>query len=94
MKSSNLSASIVLYNTPEKELNQVIKCIFNSSKYIKLYLIDNSPSDRLRKFSKFHKNIFYIFNKKNIGYGAGHNIAIRKSVKEMHANLDSIIGHD
>lgn len=82
MKTKNLSASIVLYNTPENELNQVINCIFSSGKDIKLYLIDNSPFDNLRKFSKLHKNILYIFNKRNIGYGAGHNIALRKSLKD------------
>ena len=89
-----LTASIVLYKTSEIELNDVIKCIFNNSKDIKLYLIDNSPTDKLRKFEDLDCRIEYIFNNNNIGYGAAHNIALKKAMRDgikYHVVLNSDI---
>lgn len=90
----NLTASIVLYNTSEIELTKVIECIFNDKNDIKLYLIDNSPKDTLKKFGDLDPRIIYIFNNKNIGYGAGHNIALKKAIDEgvkYHIVLNSDI---
>jgi GT2 family glycosyltransferase len=42
-----------------------------------IFLIDNSPTDAL-KILATDKKIEYIFNNANVGYGAGHNIALRK----------------
>jgi GT2 family glycosyltransferase len=49
----------------------------NSTSHAALYLIDNSPTDEYRKHF-IHPRIEYIFNNKNIGFGAGHNIALKK----------------
>jgi GT2 family glycosyltransferase len=90
----NLTVSIVLYKTSEIELNKVIKCIFNNSNEIKLYLIDNSPKDNLRKFGDLDHRIKYIFNNKNVGYGVAHNIALKKAINEgvkYHLVLNSDI---
>jgi GT2 family glycosyltransferase len=46
-----------------------------------LYLIDNSPSNSLEKLNDIDKRIIYIFNDRNIGFGAGHNIAITNAQK-------------
>lgn len=45
-----------------------------------LYLIDNSPTDEARNLV-IHSNIVYIFNGKNLGFGGGHNIALRKAME-------------
>jgi len=47
---------------------------------VKLYLIDNSPTDELRHLSKIDERIEYIFSNENIGFGKAHNIALRKSI--------------
>ena len=89
-----LTASIVLYKTSEIEINNVIKCILNNSKDIKLYLIDNSPTDILRNFGNLDHRIQYIFNNDNIGYGAAHNIALKKAISDgvkYHLVLNSDI---
>jgi GT2 family glycosyltransferase len=74
-----ITFSIVLYNNKFEEINKVINSItFYNQNYI-IYLIDNSPSDFLKdKFTD--NNIHYHFCNKNIGFGAGHNIAINLSL--------------
>jgi len=73
----SIGISIVLYHNGD-EIQETINCILNSSLEIKLYLIDNSKTDILRKFSNDNR-IEYIFNDNNIGYGSAHNIGIKKS---------------
>jgi GT2 family glycosyltransferase len=46
---------------------------------LKFYIIDNSPSRTDFKYSD--NRVSYIFTGKNLGYGAGHNVAIRKAIK-------------
>lgn len=78
-----ITSSIVLYKTNKKDLHTIINCVLNSS-ISTLYLIDNSPTNELGVYANKYKSdrIIYIFNKKNIGYGSGHNIAIKKSIEE------------
>jgi len=73
--------SIVIYNADKVKLNKVISSFLNSTiKNTKLCLVDNSPKKLpyieglLKKFPE----IDYIFNNKNLGYGAAHNVAIKK----------------
>lgn len=75
-----ISASIVLYNTKKELINRVVNS-YSPSAERKLYLIDNSPSKCDGLYSD-NSNIEYIYIGKNIGYGAGHNIGIKKAIKE------------
>ena len=75
-----VNASIVLYNNDKEQIKKVIKSFFETSKKVKLYLIDNSANDALKNLADIDKRIEYIFNNVNIGYGAGHNIALQKSI--------------
>lgn len=74
-----LVASIVLYKTDIKQLIKCISCVQSHPK-VKIFLIDNSPTDDLRKIQALFKNIVYIFNPQNPGYGAAHNIALKNSL--------------
>ena len=73
----NLNASIVLFNPDFPKIAGLINVLLTSSSINRIYLIDNS-----RVSSDFFKNINveYIFTGRNIGYGAGHNIALRNSI--------------
>ncbi|QEK09173.1 glycosyltransferase family protein [Treponema phagedenis] len=87
-----ITASIVLYNTDLKELEIAIKSFSPSTSRL-LYLIDNSekPLD-IELLMVDLQFITYIFNGKNIGYGAGHNIGIRKAIEknsEYHLVMNS-----
>ncbi|MEZ7944433.1 MAG: glycosyltransferase, partial [Flavobacteriaceae bacterium] len=46
----------------------------------KLFLVDNSLSDNLRFLKNKDSRIIYIHNPSNPGFGAAHNIAIKKSI--------------
>lgn len=81
-----ITASIVTYNTTCDELETILNCAINSI-IDKIYIIDNSPNDFLRKYANLHKKIIYIYGHGNVGYGSAHNIAIR------HAELMSTTYH-
>ncbi|MFN4074566.1 MAG: glycosyltransferase family 2 protein [Cloacibacterium sp.] len=79
-----VTASIVLYNNDVKVLSDAIKSFLNSNFPYKkhLYLIDNSPNETLKQLVSISpENITYIFNPTNPGFGAAHNIAIKKAIE-------------
>ena len=78
--TKQLSVSIVLYqNSSEVEL--AVASVLNTSLNIILYLVDNSPTDRL-KYLASNNRVIYLFNDANLGYGAAHNIAMQKSIAQ------------
>jgi GT2 family glycosyltransferase len=81
MLNSQLNASIVLYHNNRRQLKKIIESFFSTNLNVKLYLIDNSSSDELKDLAEIDGRIVYLFNNANLGYGAGHNIAIRKSIE-------------
>lgn len=78
-----VTASIVLYKNDENVLLQAINSFLNSktNDIIFLYLIDNSPTDELKKIIS-DRNVEYVFNPSNPGFGAAHNIAIDRAMKK------------
>ena len=88
-----ITASIVLYNTDISQLCSAINSYAPSAERI-LYLIDNSEQEfNLKKLDIDLTHIKYIFNNKNLGYGAGHNIAIRKAF-ECNSKYHIILNPD
>lgn len=88
-----ISSSIVTYKTKRKDLQTVIECV-NKSIIEKLYIVDNSPTDELKEFVlSLSDKIEYIFGHGNVGYGAAHNIAIRKSI-ELDSKYHVVINPD
>jgi GT2 family glycosyltransferase len=81
-----ISCSIVLFNNPVDEIRNAVESFLNCSKSIRLYLVDNSAEDTFR-YKFISPQIEYIFNGKNVGYGAGHNIAIRKAQGLSHYHI-------
>jgi GT2 family glycosyltransferase len=81
-----ITASIVLYNEDLNELRATIKSFLEVPLNKKLYLIDNTPQ---KKFDNLflHKDIEYIGVGKNIGFGAGQNIVIKKIANESKYHL-------
>ena len=80
-----ISASVVVYQNDYDEIKRAVLSFFKSKLGGLLYLIDNSPDDRLKILEQLNDSIVYIFNDRNIGYGAGHNIAIKKSMSKGYA---------
>lgn len=78
-----VTASIVCYRNDRKILLEAIDSFLNSETDFPLflYLVDNSPTDELKTITN-HPNVEYIFNPSNPGFGAAHNIAIKKAMEK------------
>ncbi|WP_018616002.1 glycosyltransferase family 2 protein [Segetibacter koreensis] len=76
-----ISGSIVLYKT-DKRVKSSIESFLNTTLPVKLFLIDNSPTQEIKEQLRDllqDGRVEYIFSGKNIGFGAGHNKALRKA---------------
>ncbi len=85
-----ITASIVLFHTEKEMVDQAIRSFSPNEDRI-LFLIDNSSKACVDFDGKDH--LIYIFNGKNLGYGAAHNIAIRKAI-ELGANYHVVLNPD
>lgn len=76
-----MTASIVLYKNDRKILLESINSFISSDtkESLHLYLIDNSPTAELKDLI-VHPKVEYISNPSNLGFGAAHNIAIKKAI--------------
>lgn len=81
-----ITASIVLYNNPKVKIRKAIESFLKTNMKIKLFLIDNSPNDILRNLNT-DTRIEYIFNNRNIGFGAAHNIILKKIINKSEFHL-------
>lgn len=73
-----INASIVLYKHSFKDVEALITTLLSTRAVSTLYLIDNSPA-KTPEFENIGAHYFFVG--KNAGYGAGHNIAIRKTIE-------------
>jgi len=80
-----ISGSIVIYRNDYFEIERAVLSFFQSNLGGVLYLIDNSPDDRLKILERLHVSIVYIYTGCNLGFGSGHNIAIKKAISEGYA---------
>lgn len=75
-----ITACIVLYKNNPQVLSESIYSFLNSGRDdLFLYLVDNSPTEEL-KILIASPNVEYIHNPSNPGFGAAHNIAIKKAI--------------
>jgi hypothetical protein len=72
-----LHVSIVIYKHLYSETESLIHVLRESEVVEKIYIIDNSP---VPSCDFKQEGLTYIFTGKNIGYGAAHNIALRKTI--------------
>lgn len=95
MEKFEITGSIVLYK-PDRLVLKSIQSFLNCTMRKKLILIDNSPTDECRNLIT-HPDIEYIFNNNNnVGFGAGHNIAIRRiiDISDYHLILNPDVYFD
>lgn len=74
-----LNASIVLYKTAFGDVENLVATLHACKSVGQIFLIDNSPT-RDERFATLPAE--YLFNGKNLGYGAAHNIAIRQTIAQ------------
>ncbi|WP_439131141.1 glycosyltransferase [Polaribacter sp.] len=81
-----ITACIVLYNEDLTELTKTINSFLNVPLQKKLYLVDNTTQMRFQNIF-INKDIEYIANGKNIGFGPGHNVVIDKIKDKSNFHL-------
>lgn len=86
-----ITVSIVTYKTDTEELKRCLESLRSSLVKI-IYVIDNSQQQYLADFCKIQDNVEYIPST-NVGYGAAHNIAIRKAM-ESGARYHLVLNSD
>ena len=74
---SSTSVSIVLYRTPAEEVRCIVASLRQCEGVGDIWLIDNSE---IQTEAFMFLPATYIFNNRNLGYGAAHNIALQKSI--------------
>jgi GT2 family glycosyltransferase len=82
----DLTASIVVYCNQHSQIREAIASFLNTRLNVKLYVIDNSPEDGVRELCR-DERVVYVFNGRNLGFGAAHNIAMKASLGESNYHL-------
>lgn len=72
-----LTASLVLYNNARSLFEKAIESYLDGTDDGILYVVDNSP-DPLQCDWFQHPRVRYVHAQRNLGFGAGHNVAIRQ----------------
>lgn len=91
-----ITASVVIYNTTYQTFQELYQS-YKPDKDRKLYIIDNSEAETAYCRTISNEYTEYIFNRKNMGFGAAHNIGIRKALREgsdYHIVLNPDISFD
>lgn len=87
----NINLSIVLFNSEFTQITNLVKKLQTNKSVNQIYLVDNSP---LKNAAYENCGANYKFIGNNLGYGAGHNIAIKNSINDgikYHLVLNSDI---
>ena len=92
----DITASIVTYKTDLEELERAVNCCLDSSLRTEVSVVDNSTSDDLKALC-LALEVQYIRTGKNIGFGAAHNIALKRAPRSKYhlvMNPDVQFGQD
>jgi GT2 family glycosyltransferase len=81
-----ISGSIVVYKNSLAEVQDAINSFLNTQLRVRLFVVDNSPNDTLRRACG-DPRITYIFNGRNLGFGAAHNIVLRAAMNKAAYHL-------
>jgi GT2 family glycosyltransferase len=82
----NITASIVLYNTPSEMYLPAIHDFLQKAQDRIIYVVDNSdamPASRVPADPRIH----YIATGRNLGFGKAHNLAIRRARGESDVHF-------
>jgi hypothetical protein len=96
MQEYTVSISIVTYNNEEHigPLLDSLKKYTKKADHI-IYVVDNGSIDKTVEIVRNY-DVVFIQNKKNIGFGAGHNLVIQQIKSKYHVciNPDIVIDND
>lgn len=73
-----ISASIVLFKQDYSQFEELLEVLLSPSLDMHVFLIDNSPTNQIKSALPSHDRLSYFFCGRNLGYGGGHNVALRE----------------
>jgi len=82
----DIIGSIVAYRNPPEQIRGAITSFLNTGLNVRLYVVDNSPDDRVKELCT-DERVVYVFNGRNLGFGAAHNIAMKACLGEANYHL-------
>jgi hypothetical protein len=87
-----VTVSIVTYKT---DLHELARCVqsLTSPLISTIYIIDNSRQHDIETFCKGYSNIVYV-GSENVGYGAGHNQALRRVLNSEGVKYHLVLNSD
>lgn len=85
-----ITASLVLYNNPPEQFSRAIASFLAACEG-KLFVVDNSP-EPLRSEYFSDSRVIYKPTGRNLGFGAGHNVALRELIP--HSDFHLILNPD
>jgi GT2 family glycosyltransferase len=88
-----LTASIVIYKNDPLILTKAVDSFLESTANSILYLIDNSPTNFFENYFN-DSRVRYIFNNRNVGFGPGHNIALKKILQNGESTYHIVLNPD
>lgn len=74
----DLIVSLVVYKPNLEKLRQTLNSVYSTPLPMKVAIVDNSPAPLSDDFLRPYKNIAYVFNEENMGYGKAHNLNIER----------------
>lgn len=83
----NLTISLVLFKSDINGVKKAISSLLTTNLKIKLFIVDNSPTDILKDLANIDSRVEYIFTGKNLGYGKANNLIINKVLSETEYHL-------
>ncbi len=97
MSTNRLSACVVQYGGAQETAKCLQSLYSTEGDALQVYLVDNASPDgslqELRQLS-LPKNVQILPQEKNIGFGAGHNVVLKKLQSEYHAVVNPDIVMD
>lgn len=85
------NVSIVLYNNKFDEVKALVSSLRGNSTVKRIFLIDNSE---IRNDNYLGLDVTYVFNDINLGYGRGHNIALRQTLYDKMSPIHIVMNAD
>jgi GT2 family glycosyltransferase len=82
----HLSISIVAYRTPAEDLDRLLVELQAGHESASIAVFDNSPSQDLRRTVE-GRGALYLSAGRNIGFGAGHNLAMQSVIDSSTYHL-------
>jgi hypothetical protein len=83
---SEISVSIVTYETDREELSHLLDNLAASNHPVDVTVIDNSPSDKLRT-TVTSRQACYLHSGCNLGFGGGHNLAFSRTLDKCKYHI-------